>query len=131
MSAQIAIRASVGSGGANSRNDVRVVQLLLNGWLRSSGKTLLVLDGIAGPLTCGAISSCQQALQLSVVDGRVDPGGPTLIALGKLCLEGLARGARSSPARAYISPQSGQPLPASDVLTVLWKLLAGSHEMPG
>ena len=113
-------------GGKNARTDVRVVQLLLNTWLRRAGQPLLVVDGIAGPLTCKAILSCQTALRLPVVDGRVDPKGPTLKALGMLCLEDLSKGLQ---ARGFVPGAS--PPPVSDPLQMLWTILAGSHHMFG
>lgn len=72
--------ASVGQGGANRPADVRLVQWLLNAWLRSRGATLLAVDGIAGPLTVGAIHAFQQQ-EHTASDDRVDPGGPTIKAL--------------------------------------------------
>jgi peptidoglycan hydrolase-like protein with peptidoglycan-binding domain len=131
MLPELAIRGSVGTGGKNARTDVRVVQLLLNTWLRRAGQPLLAIDGIAGPLTCKAISSCQEALGLPVVDGRVDPHGPTLKTLGMLFLEDLSKGLRRSAFQAYGFAPGSTPLPAPDLLKVLWMVLAGSHHMSG
>ena len=129
MLPEFALRGSVGTNGKNARGDVRIVQLLLNGWLRRAGQPLLAIDGIAGPLTCKAISSCQQALRLSVADGRVDPSGPTLKALGLLCLGDLKKGLHPSAAMDYGIARGSAP-PAPDLMQVLWTVLAGSHHMP-
>lgn len=129
MLPEFALRGSVGTNGKNARGDARIVQLLLNGWLRRAGQPLLAIDGIAGPLTCQAISSCQQALRLPVVDGRVDPSGPTLKALGLLCLDGLKKGLHpSTPMNHGIARGSAPPAP--DLMQVLWTVLAGSHHLP-
>ncbi len=125
-----ALEGSVGAGGNNARGDVRIVQLLLNAWLRRAGRPLLAIDGIAGPLTCKAISSCQEALRLPVVDGRIDPGGPTLKALGTLCLEDLKKGLQASPKMNYDMARGSALPPAPDLMDVLWAILAGSHHMP-
>ena len=68
---QASIRGSVGKGGRNRSTDVKTVQRLLN----QHGKSLKV-DGIAGPLTIGAIESFQQQ-NFGWKDGRVDVGGKT------------------------------------------------------
>lgn len=74
------LQASVGQNGANNPIDVKLVQLLLNDWLGRQQKILLKLDGIAGPLTNGAIAQFQ-AINGLPRDGRVDPHGPTIKAL--------------------------------------------------
>ncbi len=68
---------SVGEGGRNAAADVRAVQHLLNDWLGRKNARLLAVDGVAGPLTIGAIRDAQRAFG-GVVDGRVDPAGPTI-----------------------------------------------------
>lgn len=80
------ISASVGLNGVNRANDVTTVQQLLNNVPKDKGgpQPLLVLDGICGPKTRGAI----QAFQLhhfgwSGADGRVDPGHQTLAKLNE------------------------------------------------
>lgn len=77
------ISASVGLGGANRPDDVRTVQSLLNDVKVERGGPAppLAVDGIAGPLTNGAIGKFQRKQQLPVADSRVDPNGPTLQAL--------------------------------------------------
>lgn len=79
------ISASVGRGGANRRSDVRVVQNLLNGHIRSIAPTpALVVDGLIGSKTITAITAFQRnVVRLSAPDGRVDPGGRTLEALNQ------------------------------------------------
>lgn len=76
------ISASVGAGGANRTRDVQIVQQLLNDVPPERGgpEPPLVVDGIAGPLTRGAISKFQRA-RLGFSDGRVDPDRQTLAAL--------------------------------------------------
>ncbi|WP_207480963.1 peptidoglycan-binding domain-containing protein [Arenibaculum pallidiluteum] len=85
------IEKSVGKEGSNSKGDVRVVQLLLNDWLGGEHKTLLKVDGIAGPKTEAAILAFQKA-KTKVVDGRIDPQGPTIKALAALHLKALLSG---------------------------------------
>ena len=76
------ISQSVGFGGMNFLEDVKLVQGLLNQVPQTDGGPQVPLDedGIVGPLTIDAIRTFQVASQ-SVVDGRVDPGGATF---GKL-----------------------------------------------
>lgn len=76
------IHGSVGAGGGNSHGDVRTVQYLLNCVPTKAGgpSPELAVDGIAGPLTKGAIKKFQSALG-GICDGRVDPRGPTWMAL--------------------------------------------------
>jgi peptidoglycan hydrolase-like protein with peptidoglycan-binding domain len=75
------IQASVGRGGVNRPEDVRMVQELLNKHTRPPMQ-LLEVDGMAGPKTIAAIEAFQRH-NLSMIhpDGRVDPDGRTLIAL--------------------------------------------------
>jgi peptidoglycan hydrolase-like protein with peptidoglycan-binding domain len=75
------IQASVGRGGVNRPEDVRMVQELLNKHTRPPMQ-LLQVDGMAGPKTIAAIEAFQRH-NLSMIhpDGRVDPDGRTLIAL--------------------------------------------------
>jgi peptidoglycan hydrolase-like protein with peptidoglycan-binding domain len=53
------------------------VQILLNVFRGLQEKPLLSVDGVAGPLTIGAIREFQEKFT-SAADGRVDPNGPTL-----------------------------------------------------
>jgi peptidoglycan hydrolase-like protein with peptidoglycan-binding domain len=81
----IAIKGSVGQGGSNGTEDTRAVQTALNAVpaCLSGPDTPLDVDGRVGPLTIGAIRDFQQRW-LSVVDGRVDPKGPTLRLLNRM-----------------------------------------------
>jgi hypothetical protein len=84
------IKASVGVGGRNVRADVLTVQQLLNGVAPEDGgpAPLLAEDGIAGPKTNAAISGFQRRQALKVVDGRIDPAGPTLRKLNDVSTPG-------------------------------------------
>jgi hypothetical protein len=74
------LQASVGQGGENRPDDVRLVQSLLND-RRPNGKPLR-LDGVCGIVTIIAIRRFQaNTMGAAVPDGRVDPGGETLRAL--------------------------------------------------
>jgi peptidoglycan hydrolase-like protein with peptidoglycan-binding domain len=77
----VTIRASVGRGGSNRFEDVRIVQDLLNKHIQPPMQPLAV-DGKVGPKTIAAIEAFQKRV-LSMInpDGRVDPGGRTLTAL--------------------------------------------------
>ncbi|MCM2253712.1 MAG: hypothetical protein NDJ19_15235, partial [Ramlibacter sp.] len=76
------IQASVGFGGRNNPADVMTAQYLLNCVPAAQGGPLreLVIDGIVGPLTMGAIRKFQNAM-LGRSDGRIDPDGGTIRAL--------------------------------------------------
>src|SRR5262245_4013809 len=78
------ISAAVGVGGKNAAEDVRTVQELLNAVQAASGGPVpaLEVDGLIGPKTIGAIRRFQKA-QFGWFDGRVDPGGPTIVRLQK------------------------------------------------
>jgi len=67
------IAASVGAGGANRPDDVRVVQALLTARGIDPGP----VDGTVGPATIAAIKAFQRRFA-TWPDGRVDPGGRTL-----------------------------------------------------
>jgi hypothetical protein len=85
------IRQSVGRNGSNRRDDVVVVQTLLNEHLdKLAPLRRLTADGVCGSLTVTAITEFQRrVVGLTSPDGRVDPGGKTLAALNA--------GGRSSP----------------------------------
>ena len=77
-----ALSGTVGRGGANARADVVRVQRMLNA-RRAAGEDRLDLDGIAGPLTMGAIERFQRrAMRMVRPDGLVEPGRRTWRALG-------------------------------------------------
>jgi flagellum-specific peptidoglycan hydrolase FlgJ len=71
------ITGSVGRGGLNVRDDVLVVQQLINGHLPIPLLPLKV-DGNCGELTIGAIEKIQRSnLNMNPADGIVDPNGAT------------------------------------------------------
>jgi hypothetical protein len=91
---QINLESSVGTSGRNRRQDVKTVQAILNATPASLGgpATPLKPDGLCGQLTQAAITGVQKALKCRVIDGRVDPLGPTITALGQaLNSRGLLR----------------------------------------
>lgn len=68
----------VGQAVKSHPPDAKYVQLLLNDWRQSRKvETLLVVDGIVGPLTNTAIREFQKDVT-GIVDGRVDCNGPTI-----------------------------------------------------
>jgi len=79
------IHGSVGLGGANKSSDVQLVQKLLNAVPASKGGPLplLIVDGLCGPGTCGAIRRFQTA-NANPADGRIDPGKKTEQALNAM-----------------------------------------------
>lgn len=76
------IRRSVGFGGANQPADVQIVQKLINAvpLARGGPSPALAVDGLCGPLTCGAITRFQTR-NIGSADGRIDPGQRTQEAL--------------------------------------------------
>lgn len=74
------IGRSVGQGGVNRAEDVRLVQQLLNNWRGKNFLPSIAVDGFIGPQTIGAIRVFQQRVT-GIVDGRVDPNGPAIRAL--------------------------------------------------
>lgn len=79
------ISASVGQGGTNRPDDVKVVQRLLGDLEISAGAAPLAVDGFAGPLTNAAILRFQQRNPGLAQDGRIDPGGLTFTRLDDVC----------------------------------------------
>jgi hypothetical protein len=72
------INGSVGKGGANSQQDVLLVQQLLNAHVKALGLPALVEDGQIGANTIGAIRKYQQMVcGHGKPDGRIDVGGGT------------------------------------------------------
>ncbi len=74
------LAGSVGQGGINKPVEVKIAQVILNNWLGDQRLPLLKVDGIAGPLTIGAIKSFQKTHGTGS-DGRLDPAGRTLATL--------------------------------------------------
>ena len=123
---QAALQGSVGRGGSNNRHDVELVQLLLNGWMDASRQPALAIDGLAGPRTLSAIISFQREYSPAFIDGRIDPGGPTLFQLGEMTLSQVKRNARPS---SVISGGLYRPLGIAgfDMRVLLWKLVEASR----
>jgi peptidoglycan hydrolase-like protein with peptidoglycan-binding domain len=87
------ISASVGVGGSNQAGDVRMVQRLLNDYRSRAGRSLLKVDGVAGPLTNAAITEYQTRRGLTEKSpGRLEPAGATIRQLQKELLQGIAQG---------------------------------------
>lgn len=75
------ITASVGAGGTNLPADGIVIQVLLT-LNRPAPLPPIAPDGVVGPGTIAAIREFQRRVQhIAAPDGRVDPGGRTLMAL--------------------------------------------------
>src|SRR5687767_1802701 len=87
-----ALAGSVGAGGQNRRDDVALVQLLLNAERTAKKMALLKVDGNAGPATEKAIRGFQTAYLDSPADGRVDANGLTFRALAFAYFHQLSRG---------------------------------------
>jgi peptidoglycan hydrolase-like protein with peptidoglycan-binding domain len=83
--ADATIGSSVGANApaGNDPQDVAVVQALLNAVPTAQGgpSPRLVVDGLIGSKTIGAITGYQQAQALGTASGRVDPGDATLASL--------------------------------------------------
>lgn len=112
----VTIRASVGAGGTNNREDVIKVQTLLNqNRARVPDAREITVDGVVGRETINAITNFQRHIVgLSNPDGRVDPNGRTLSELN--------RGAGSSvPAP---TPTTPTPTPPSLNVTLRFPLTA-------
>ena len=84
------ISASVGEGGANREDDVRLVQQLLS----AAGFDTKGIDGDYGTNTRNAIIAFQKTF-MSNPDGRIDPGGRSIQRLEQA---GGQPGAAASPA---------------------------------
>lgn len=95
------ISASVGKGGVNLRNDTLRIQEALNIFRQQQNLTLLKVDGIVGPKTIAAITHFQQS-HTRIVDGRIDPRGPTLQALSQ-----FVSTAAEPQVRAYVGEVLG------------------------
>ena len=77
-------KVPMGTPNANLPQDVRTIQKLLNAQMaKLMPMTALGEDGVIGPKTIAAIEEFQRrVVGMSQPDGRVDPGGATLKALG-------------------------------------------------
>ena len=75
------ILASVGRGGLNRSEDVRLVQELLNQHLPPP-QPPLVVNGVVDSRMLAVLEAFQRrVVQMSRPDGRVDPGSETFAAL--------------------------------------------------
>jgi peptidoglycan hydrolase-like protein with peptidoglycan-binding domain len=81
---QISMAGSVGQGGGNDSQDVRLIQTMLNQVPAYDGgpSPPLKVDGFAGQKTSVAISRFQQA-NGQKPDGRIDVAGRSITALGR------------------------------------------------
>jgi hypothetical protein len=112
------ITASVGRSGVNHPADVTVVQELLNHHIATLVPLMPVtISGTCDPQTMLMIEEFQRrVLRLPTPDGRVDPGGRTIRALG------ASAAGTSVPAPAGEPVLDGSPLPAP-AATVLKEIL--------
>lgn len=65
------IKASVGEGGKNNEDDVKIVQTLLK----------IDVDGDCGKQTIAAIKAYQKSIGFAKPDGKIDAGGKTWLSL--------------------------------------------------
>lgn len=75
------ISASVGKGGKNIRQDVLVVQMMLNRHAATAGYRKLKESGEFDKDTLNAIIEVQSAIGINAPDGRIEPGKRTFVAL--------------------------------------------------
>ena len=77
------ILASVGRGGLNRSEDVRLVQELLNWYIRPP-QPPLVVTGVMDSRTLAALQAFQRrVVNIHRPDGRIDPGDRTMAALAR------------------------------------------------
>lgn len=105
MPGLVALWKKVGNGGANRADDTLAVQVALNAVPVPLGgpEAALKPDGKVGPRTIAAIRRFQQ-YWTRVVDGRVDPGGPTIEALNNLAGVPLPHKPKQGPLAAPAAP---------------------------
>ncbi|MFK5947357.1 MAG: hypothetical protein QM500_01140 [Methylococcales bacterium] len=88
---KLSINGSVGDKGANHLKDVKIVQALLNVFLRRECRKILVVDGKNGTNTITAITYFQtHEVKLSKPDGNVGANGRTFRTL-KASLSGVLK----------------------------------------
>lgn len=89
MASSKEIKRSVGKRGVNNRDDVKVVQNLLNRWMPPP-LALLAIDGMLGPKTINAIEQFQKTVvAITHVDGLIEPGKATWAVLKNLGMKEL------------------------------------------
>lgn len=115
----VVVGRSVGQGGSNARGDVLTIQQALNavGPAQGGPAPRLATDGLIGPATRAAIGKFQKQ-NISFVDFRIDPNGPTIKALN-LVLRGspalqASVSSRSVTSRTAVG-QAAPPAPTFDV----------------
>jgi peptidoglycan hydrolase-like protein with peptidoglycan-binding domain len=97
----VILHGSVGRGGRNLREDVSAIQNALNQMDLANGGPVapLVVDGLVGPKTMGAIERFQSVqFPAKFADGRVDPGQRTVQRLNELLATRSVVSAAASPA---------------------------------
>ena len=114
------ITATVGRGGANRRDDVALIQNLINAKLPIPLAPLNP-DGICGGKTIFAIETFQRRMGMNRPDGRVDPDGVTFRALA-----GVGSGNAPVPPAPTPTPSGGQWRPVWPPLPRCAKLLGGT-----
>jgi hypothetical protein len=78
------ISSSVGKGGKNKSEDVKIVQELLNDFTKMCGFKKLDEDGLIGPKTISAIAEFQKtAVGMAKPDSRIDTNGDSFATLSK------------------------------------------------
>jgi peptidoglycan hydrolase-like protein with peptidoglycan-binding domain len=95
--------ASVGEGGVNRSREVKYVQFLLCDWQYCRGGVGIVVDGIVGPKTKAEIRKFQSECS-GIVDGRIDPSGPSIKALETAHINSLILGIGVSASRYRYLP---------------------------
>lgn len=101
------ITSSVGEGGVNQQGNVLFVQLLLGDWQLRNGLPPIVIDGAVGAEMVSALKAFQTQTS-EVPDGRVEPGGATILKLEELHMQGLRKNEVTS--FPLLLPRSGAPL---------------------
>lgn len=108
------ITSSVGVNCPNKRNDVLIVQHLLNSKVAMFTSSKLTEDGICGTRTVGAIKEFQRkVVGMAAPDGRVEPNGQTI---QKLTLGAVQPAPVASPVGAISITGVELPEPAKKVL---------------
>src|SRR6185369_12253416 len=100
----LSISKSVGKGGKNNAEDVKIVQAALNSRIGAG----LVVDGDCREKTIAAIKAFQKSLGMSKPDGRVDPGKGTAKALASPALP-QSPGDPGLPGKIDLSLRSPKP----------------------